>query len=361
MAVDDVGALVTGGLIAGEMERGRGHHGHDASEAHGPCANCGTELIGPHCVECGQPAHIHRNMMGLLHDILHGVFHFEGKTWATLPMLALRPGHLTRRYIAGERVKFVSPMALFLFSVFLMFAIVSGITERAVENMPERLEAGSHALTKEEAKAITDLGKLKAERDATTDPTQRRELETRIGEVGASLETMKKVQTGIAPARREAQARDRGEAVSINTGWKWLDESLAHAGKNPQLVLYKVKTSAYKYSWALIPISLPFIWIMFFWKRGVGMYDHAIFATYSLAAMSLLVVVLVALSFVGVPKDALWVAFMVIPPIHMYKQLKYAYGLGRFGATWRTFMLLVSISFTTTIFAALLFWMGMGH
>lgn len=35
----------------------------------------------------------------------------------------LHPGRLTRRYIDGERVKFVSPMALFLFTVFLMFAV----------------------------------------------------------------------------------------------------------------------------------------------------------------------------------------------------------------------------------------------
>ena len=56
---------------------------------------------------------------------LHGVLHFEGKIWHTLPMLAWRPGELTRRYIDGERAKFVSPMALFLFSIFLMFAVAS--------------------------------------------------------------------------------------------------------------------------------------------------------------------------------------------------------------------------------------------
>ena len=40
-------------------------------------------------------------------------------------MLAWRPGELTRRYIDGERARFVSPIALFLFSVFLMFAVLS--------------------------------------------------------------------------------------------------------------------------------------------------------------------------------------------------------------------------------------------
>lgn len=52
-------------------------------------------------------------------------FHFEGKLWATLPLLALRPGELTRRYVHGERASFVSPMALFLFSVFMLFTVVA--------------------------------------------------------------------------------------------------------------------------------------------------------------------------------------------------------------------------------------------
>ena len=53
------------------------------------------------------------------------MFNFEGKIWRTLPMLAWRPGELTRRYIAGERARFVSPVALFLFTVFLMFAVLN--------------------------------------------------------------------------------------------------------------------------------------------------------------------------------------------------------------------------------------------
>ena len=41
---------------------------------------------------------------------------------------------------------------------------------------------------------------------------------------------------------------------------------------NPDLALYKLKNTAYKFSFMLIPISLPFLWLMFFWKRGVAMY-----------------------------------------------------------------------------------------
>ena len=58
-------------------------------------------------------------------DFVAGIVNFEGKFWRTLPMLAWCPGDLTRRYIAGERARFISPIALYLFSVFLMFAVLN--------------------------------------------------------------------------------------------------------------------------------------------------------------------------------------------------------------------------------------------
>ncbi len=58
-------------------------------------------------------------------DFIAGLLNFEGKFWRTLPMLAWRPGEMTRRYIAGERARFISPVALYLFTVFAMFAVLN--------------------------------------------------------------------------------------------------------------------------------------------------------------------------------------------------------------------------------------------
>ena len=120
--IEGVGEAVTGSMLARAVEPAAGEQG---APAPGNCLNCGAALQGAYCHACGQPGHIHRTLAAFWHDLAHGVLHFEGKIWRTLPMLAWRPGELTRRYIAGERARFVSPMALFLFSVFLMFAIFS--------------------------------------------------------------------------------------------------------------------------------------------------------------------------------------------------------------------------------------------
>src|SRR6476660_7237638 len=117
-----IGDAVTGGVLgrAVEPKAGEGDgHTHETN-----CLNCGHPLDGPYCSACGQHAHVHRTLSAFFHDFLHGVLHFEGKIWRTLPLLAWKPGELTRRYIEGQRASFVSPIALFLFSVFLTFAVM---------------------------------------------------------------------------------------------------------------------------------------------------------------------------------------------------------------------------------------------
>src|SRR3954466_504937 len=122
--LEAIGDAVTGGVLGRAVEPGAGEAGH-THEAN--CLNCGALLEGPYCHDCGQHAHVHRTLGAFFHDFLHGVLHFEGKIWRTLPLLAWKPGELTRRYIDGQRASFVSPIALFLFCVFLTFAVM-GLT-----------------------------------------------------------------------------------------------------------------------------------------------------------------------------------------------------------------------------------------
>src|SRR5439155_7755576 len=59
-----------------------------------------------------QAAHLHRSLWHLGEELLHGLLHFDAKGWRTLPLLIGRPGLLTRRYIDGQRARYVSPLAL---------------------------------------------------------------------------------------------------------------------------------------------------------------------------------------------------------------------------------------------------------
>jgi hypothetical protein len=329
------------------------------------CRDCGAVLAGAYCAACGQRAHLHRSLLGMAHDILHGVFHLEGKLWRTLPELIFHPGRLTRRYIAGERTKFVSPMGLFLFTVFAMFAVFSWTADSPPSARAATAEAGdeagdtAYAIAESKAK----IRALREQRDAAADASRRAQLQAEIDELSSWLvvmEILAGVRHGYTPEAPEADGAS--VPVSVAIGWPALDrkltDGLQQARQNPRLFFYAVKSNAYKVSWALIPLSVPFVWLLFFWRRDIPLYDHAVFATYSISFMMLLLITLSLAASIGVSSVVWEAALVLIPPIHMYKQLRGAYGLSRAGAAVRLVLLLVATIFVLALFGVLLIYLG---
>ena len=365
--VESVGDMVTGGLIARTVEPSAGE-----SEGHGTtCLNCGTALIGDYCHRCGQAGRVHRTLSAIWHDIAHSVLHFEGKIWHTLPLLAWRPGALTRRYIDGERARFVSPMALFLFSVFLMFAVFTAVGGPFSFDDPVNRTEAAQDLNKERAELQGQIGKLESEIErlrAAGLPT--RAVDMSLEGVRAQLATIDATAQVIATGtEEEVSDAIRGDAfmlgdadvIGLQTGWPPLDAAIEKANENPSLLLYKIQTNAYKFSWALIPISVPFVWLIFLHRRrywGYRLYDHTVFVTYSISFMSLGLIALSLLRPLGLGEAVIGLAISFVPPIHMYRQLRGTYALSRFSAIWRTFVLLVFASIAASLFLVLLLALG---
>jgi len=80
------------------------------------------------------------------------------------------------------------------------------------------------------------------------------------------------------------------------------------------------------------------VWLLFPFSRRFTFYDHTVFVTYSLCFMMLLLIVG---STVGLLLPVLAAFAWFLPPFHMYRQLKEAYALTRWGALWRTAALTV--------------------
>ncbi|MET0536300.1 MAG: DUF3667 domain-containing protein [Steroidobacter sp.] len=365
--------VITGGVIARAIEPNAG--GAHAEGEHGKCRNCGTALSGPYCSACGQPAHLHRSLASLGHDILHGVFHFEGKIWRTIPELIFHPGRLTKRYIAGERAKFVSPMALYLFTVFLMFAVFS-FTSGTTTSLPEGVDMGAMSkwksnIEEQMARIDKEVPELQAKLQADgLSEAERAGIENEIKDQQATREAMAAMVSGdwrkMAELERQENSSETADAIKdVKKSTTWpppnsrLWNVIQDANDNPKLMLYKLKSASYKYSWALIPLSVPFMWLLFFWRRDVHLYDHAIFVTYSISFMMLYVMTLSILATVGV-SGAIWgTSIAIVPPLHLYKQLRGAYGLSRFGAFVRLFLLNILIIVILTLFSMLLVTMGL--
>ena len=342
--MSEMGAVadaVTGGVLGRAVEptagEGKGHT-HEAN-----CLNCAAPLTGPFCHGCGQHAHVHRTLGAFFHDFAHGVLHFEGKIWRTLPVLAWKPGQLTRRYIDGQRASFVSPIALFLFAVFLMFGVLS-----ATGNVNPHLGSNRD---------------LAAEQSALSAKVAR--LEKKRGTPGLEVGDANDIDESIADAKQDlAIIQDlRGRGITeatfnrssdhFNSSVPWIEEAYHKAKQNPELLIYKLKSNSYKWSWAIIPLSVPFVWLLFPFSRRFKVYDHTVFVTYSVAFMTFLVTLGTLMAAIGI--KAVAPVMLFVPPMHMYRQLRGAYGVGPFGAVWRTAMLLF---FAIVVLCAFILLMG---
>ncbi|WP_404335727.1 DUF3667 domain-containing protein [Sphingomonas sp. MMS12-HWE2-04] len=348
--IEAAGELATGAFLgrAVEPNAGEGHGG-----AHCLCLNCGTALVGSHCHNCGQAGHVHRSIHAIGHDILHGVFHFEGKFWRTLPLLAWRPGDLTRRYVAGERARFVSPMAIFLFSIFAMFAVFSW----AGISAPTDLDSGTVKPV-----AAIDFARKEAQEDVET--AQKRIAEAKTDAQRAKYrERLADAQETIAGLDKAAKSLSSGKldvtTTAAHTGWPVLDHGIEKWQKNPALMLYKLQSASYKFSWLLIPLSLPFLWVLFFWKRQYKLYDHTVFIIYSIAFMSLFYIVVTVVAAIGLGGAWLGFAALLLPFLHVTRQLQQAYRLGWFSAIVRALILTFFISWILTLFVLILVALGM--
>ncbi|HYM36516.1 MAG TPA: DUF3667 domain-containing protein [Steroidobacteraceae bacterium] len=346
--LEDGGALVTAGLVANAIDAGKNNKQATAGTS-AACANCGATLAGRYCTACGQAAHVHRSLWHIALEGLHGLLHFDTKSWRTIPLLIARPGLLTRRYIEGQRVRYVSPLAAFLFTVFLMFFVMSLVGSKTSTNNGsdaerEKARVGMvTALDQIKAKVAEQQVALQAaatdsDKQQIAEKLRQQKLAQDVAE--KTLSAFESVVNGATTASSTNRPVQSWVDLKLDTGNAQLDDVIRRAQQNPDLFFYKLKNTASKFSFMLIPISLPFLWLMFFWRRGVNLYDHAVFSLYSLAFMSLLFT-LVALMQNWTLTKSLADILLLYPPIHMFLQLRGTYSLGVGAALWRTAALLI--------------------
>ncbi|WP_404416628.1 DUF3667 domain-containing protein [Brevundimonas vesicularis] len=379
MDIEGAGAVVTSGLVAGAIEKPTGKAGED--HAHGVCSDCGAETSGNFCANCGQPTHVHRSLLHLGEELLHGVMHFDARIWRTLPLLWLNPGRLTREWVEGKRTRYVSPLAIFLFTLFVMFFALSFMphpesnTESA--DMAERIASQRVGL----AEAEKALIQMRAESGAQPDPTMQMAInagqklvdDRRTALARLEVEQRDGRADGLKPGSWQASIKDMATGESGETKLKVAGKDAEKEGhgigatvlkklQNPDLALYKLQQTMYKFAFLLVPLSIPFVALLFLWKRGFTLYDHGVFVLYSLTFMAMLLMLMVVSATI-----AGWLGGIVIPlgllavPVHVFAQMKGAYSLSWFSALWRTMALLVFCNIVVGLFVTAIVYLGLGH
>jgi ribosomal protein L32 len=109
------------------------------------CENCGAQLQGHWCAQCGQPAiDYRRSFRHVIADLLSEFLNWDSKFFKTIALLLVQPWRLTNEFLAGHRVRYVHPLRLYLLgSILFFFAATYGI--KSAHFQPINLSPGALA------------------------------------------------------------------------------------------------------------------------------------------------------------------------------------------------------------------------
>jgi hypothetical protein len=128
------------------------------------CANCGEAFVQPppaFCPACGQESRVRAPTLGEFVQQFGGAyFSTEGALWRTLKLLLLKPGELTRQYLAGRRKHYVLPLRLYItisLVSLLLLRLVAGVDVNLGLPSDLDLRKGEYALLQIDGNTGTGL------------------------------------------------------------------------------------------------------------------------------------------------------------------------------------------------------------
>jgi len=139
-----------------------------ATVADASCLNCGSAMEQQFCPACGQAAtDPDPTLRELLHELAAEFLLWDGKLLSTFRLLLTAPGELTREYFAGRRVRYISPLKLYLTCSVMFFLLRAVLPEPAVVVRTTggvvKTQIGGVVLEEDEAgqaaKALDSLGR----------------------------------------------------------------------------------------------------------------------------------------------------------------------------------------------------------
>src|SRR6266487_2568249 len=328
---DDVTKLISGDTPMPAIEqapsRRRRFFGRRRTQ-HRPlthCENCGTQLRGHWCAQCGQPAiDYRRSFRYVIADLLDEFLNWDSKFFATIVLLVARPWKLTNQFLAGHRVRYVHPLRLYLLASILFFFAVN-YWAKSLHLQPGKITSKDRA----EIESALDAQNLT--------PEQRAKVERSLNmanispEVAAIMAAKGKdttpEETGIPQAtptsRETATPPAFFQSGNPSTPFeKWIEtrakEKIGEHGTNLQLFAKTLISNLPYMVLCCIPL-FAFVLKILYVRRKVFYIDHLIYALHihSFAYLATILIILATIGLSSVASGAfggwiialLWITF----------------------------------------------------
>ena len=292
------------------------------------CENCGAQLHGHWCAQCGQPAiDYRRSFRHVIVDLLNEFLNWDSKFFRTLALLLVRPWKLTNDFLAGHRVRYVHPLRLYLLASILFFFAVN-YRAKSIHLQPGKLTSENRA----EIEAALDTQKLT--------PAQRAKVEQALNmanmppEVAAIMAAKRKdtppeetatPQTTPTSKATATPLVDFGPTKNRSTPFeKWIEtrakEKIGEHGTNLQLFVKTLISNLPYMMLCCIPLFALVLKILHI-RRHIFYIDHLIYALYihSFAYVATILIILTTIGLTGVATGefagwiiaVLWLTFAV--------------------------------------------------
>ena len=323
--VEHVQADALGGLGSGR--------GDGASD--GICRNCGAELAGEYCHQCGQSARsLRRPFWTLVKESVETLFVMDGRIAQTLPALMLYPGRVSRDYLDGRRARFIPPFRLYVFASLIFFVLLpltlgQGIgfdpSMGGIDTAREQLEQArdSGEMTEEEYRdALEGLG-LADSILRGRDPETPQDVPDRTGSPPPAA--------GMPPEALEA-LQEAGRTGDLDA------TGLAFVRDNASRLWAETRRWVPRIMFVLLPVYAALLALVYLWRRRFLYFDHLIVSLHFHAALFLAMTVTVLASMV-IGWGWATLGLLIYANAYLYRINRVVYQRGRFSSVVRTLVL----------------------
>lgn len=333
------------------------------------CPNCLAPLQGPYCYDCGQSKKgLIRHFSSIVGDFLDSVLNFDTRTWRTVPALYFRPGYLSNEYFAGRRVRYVTPLRLYVFLSLVAFLVISFVTPDIKPKDGQAVGISEDMTPEQQAKRLEALD----EQLAFLPEAQRAEVRADVEKELAARTAAKQAAEASAPERRKAErvaqavqeVEEEEEELHLTFGdeewdekknplvFSWLTDGMNAAinaeigeivrkakriNKDPGPFVKQLYATAPQALFVILPVFALLLKVFFIFKRRLYM-EHLIVALHSHSFLCLSLLVGIGLAQLteaaeGVPLlrrllNGLFVLCWIWMPLYLFLMQKRVYRQG---------------------------------
>jgi len=388
---DEPAKIILGDTAISAVERtarrrwfGRGKDRQPLPFTH--CQNCGAELTGPHCAQCGQAAiDYRRSFRHVIVDVLDSFLNWDSKFFATIGLLIVKPWRLTNEFLSGKRVRYLHPLRLYLLaSILFFFAVNYGAKGLRLE--PGKISeknrtaiAAAVAEKRDEIEAEFDKENLSTEerkkaQDALDYLTKPSPAATAAAEQQPSP-TITPTASPSEPGKRTYGAVDERPFLVFDADTKsstpferWLEtrakEKMGEHGTKMGLFIATLFSNLPYMMLCCIPL-FAFVLKVLYIRRHIFYIDHLIYAlhihTFLYTGVMLIVLATMGLNRIAPPALAGWIIALlwILFVVQIFLSIRRVYRQGWFFSVFKFFvggfayLLVLSVALAATFFVTL--------